>query len=65
MSALPNYAVFPSLKTVIILGSSVDPDKMLQSEAFHLRLHCLPKLFTFFSTSLILFILDIRYLRKQ
>ena len=36
-----------SLKIVLILANSADPDEMLPNAAFHLGLHCLPKyLFT-------------------
>ena len=32
-----------SLKIVLILGNSADPDEMQHDAAFHLGLHCLPK----------------------
>ena len=38
-----NYCVFLSLKVVLILANSVDPDEMQHYAAFHLGLHCLPK----------------------
>ena len=38
-----NYSVFLSLKVVLILANSVDPDEMQHYAAFHLGLHCLPK----------------------
>ena len=38
-----NYDVFLSLKVVLILANSADPDEMQQYAAFHLGLHCLPK----------------------
>ena len=33
---------FLSLKIVLILENSADPDEMLHDAAFHLGLHCLP-----------------------
>ena len=36
-----NYDLFPSLKVVLILANSTDPDEMQQFAAFHLGLHCL------------------------
>ena len=36
-------AVFLSLKIVLILANSADPDEMQHNAAFHLGLHCLPK----------------------
>ena len=38
-----NYDVFLSLKIVLILANSADPDEMQQYAVFHLGLHCLPK----------------------
>ena len=38
-----NYDVFLSLKTVLNLANSADPDEMQHNAAFHLGLHCLPK----------------------
>ena len=35
--------VFLSLKNVLIITNSADPDEMLPYAAFHLGLHCLPK----------------------
>ena len=35
-----NFDVFLSLKIVLILAKSTDPD---ENAAFHLGLHCLPK----------------------
>ena len=35
--------IFISLKCVLILANSVDPDEMQQHAAFHLDLHCLLK----------------------
>ena len=32
-----------SLKVVLILANSADPDEMQHYAAFHLGLHCLPK----------------------
>ena len=37
-----NYEL-QSLRIVIILANSVDPDEMPHFAAFHLGLHCLPK----------------------
>ena len=37
-----NYDVFLSLKVVLILANSADPDEMQHYAAFHLGLHCLP-----------------------
>ena len=37
------YDVFLSLKVVLILANSADPDEMQHYAAFHLVLHCLPK----------------------
>ena len=34
---------FLSLKIVLILANSVDPDEMQHYAGFHLGLHCLPK----------------------
>ena len=39
----PNYDVSLSLKVVLILANSADPDEMQHYAAFHLGLHCLPK----------------------
>ena len=36
-------SVFLSLKVVLILANSADPDEMEHDAAFHLDLHCLPK----------------------
>ena len=36
-----NYDVFLSLKIVLILANSADPDEMQYYAAFHLGLHCL------------------------
>ena len=38
-----NYDKFLSLKFVLILANSADPDEMHLYAAFHLGLHCLPK----------------------
>ena len=38
-----NYQVSLSLKVVLILANSADPDEMQHYAAFHLGLHCLPK----------------------
>ena len=38
-----NCLVFLSLKAVLILANSADPDEMQHYAAFHLGLHCLPK----------------------
>ena len=38
-----NNDVFLSLKVVLILAYSVDPDEMQHHAAFHLGLHYLPK----------------------
>ena len=35
-----NYDLFPSLKVVLILANSTDPDELQQFAAFHLGLHC-------------------------
>ena len=35
------YDVFCSLKVVLIIANSVDPDEMQHYAAFHLDLHCL------------------------
>ena len=37
-----NNDVFLSLKVVLILANSADPDEMQQYAGFHLGLHCLP-----------------------
>ena len=37
------YIFFLSLRVVLILANSADPDKMQHYAAFHLALHCLPK----------------------
>ena len=42
-TVLPNYDVFLSLKVVLILVNSADPDDMQHYAAFHMGLHCLPK----------------------
>ena len=36
-----DYDVFLSLKVVLILANSADPDEMQHSAAFHHGLHCL------------------------
>ena len=38
-----NYDEFLSLKVVLILTNSADPDEMQHYAAFHLDLHCLTK----------------------
>ena len=38
-----NFYVFLSLKDVLILANSADPDEMQHYAAFHLGPHCLPK----------------------
>ena len=38
-----NFITFLSLKIVLILANSADPDEMRPYAAFHLGLHCLPK----------------------
>ena len=38
-----NYDGFLSLKVVLILANSADPDEMQHYATFHLGLHCLPK----------------------
>ena len=38
-----NHDVFLSLKVVLFLANSADPDEMQHNAAFHLGLHCLPK----------------------
>ena len=43
MSRKINYDVFMSLKVVIILTNSADPDEMSPYAAFCRGLHCLPK----------------------
>ena len=35
--------LFLSLKVVLILANSADPDEMQHIAAFHLGLHCFPK----------------------
>ena len=42
-AAFLNYDVFLSLKSVLILANSADPDEMQHYAAFHLGLRCLPK----------------------
>ena len=37
-----NYDAFLSLKVVLILANSADPDEMQHYAAFHLGPHCLP-----------------------
>ena len=37
------YDVFQSLKVVLILVNSADPDEMKHDAAFHLGLHCFSK----------------------
>ena len=34
---------FPTLKIILVLAISVDPDEMLHYAAFHLDLHCFAK----------------------
>ena len=43
MSNFLNYDVFMSLKIVLNLANSADPDEMSPYVAFHLGFHCLPK----------------------
>ena len=44
---ISKFQKFLSLKIVLILANSEDPDEMPHYVAFHLGLHCLPKyLFT-------------------
>ena len=38
-----NHDVFLSLKVVLILSNSADPDKMQHNAVFHLGRYCLPK----------------------
>ena len=38
-----NHGVFLSLKVVLILANTADPDEMQHYAAFHLGLYCLPK----------------------
>ena len=38
-----NYDVFLSMRVVLILANSADPDEMQHYAAFHLGLHCLSK----------------------
>ena len=38
-----NYDVFLSLRVVLTLANSADPDEMQLYAAFYLGLHCLPK----------------------
>ena len=38
-----NYEVFLSLKDVLFLANSADPDEMQHYTVFHLGLDCLPK----------------------
>ena len=40
---ISNYDVLLSLKIVLILANSADPDEMQHYSAFHLGLHCLHK----------------------
>ena len=37
-----NYNVVLSLKVVLILANSADPDEMQHNAAFYLGVHCLP-----------------------
>ena len=37
------HYIFLSVKIVLILTNSADPDKMHHQAAFHFGLHCLPK----------------------
>ena len=39
----PNYDIFVSLKILLILANSADPDEMQHDAAFHLGLHCFTK----------------------
>ena len=39
--AFLNYDIFLSLKVVLILANSADPDEMQHNAAFHLGLNCL------------------------
>ena len=41
--AFLNYDVFVPLKVVLIFANSADPDEMQHHAAFHLGVHCLPK----------------------
>ena len=43
MNFFLNYNVFLSLKFVVILANSADPDEMQHYAAFHLGIHCLAK----------------------
>ena len=38
-----NFNIFLSLKIVLILANSADPDEMQHDAAFHLGLYCLQK----------------------
>ena len=38
-----NYDIFLSVKVVLILANSANPDQMQHCAAFDLGLHCLPK----------------------
>ena len=42
-----NYDVVLSLKVVLILANSADPDEMQHYAAFHLGLYCLPRGFQY------------------
>ena len=37
------YFFFLSLKVILFLANSADPDEIPHDAAFHLSLHCLPK----------------------
>ena len=41
--AVKSFTVLQSLKIVFILANSADPGEMQHYAAFHLGLHCLPK----------------------
>ena len=43
MWIFPNNDVFLSLKVVLILANSTDPDQIQHDAAFHLGLNCFPK----------------------
>ena len=44
VKASKDYDVFLTLKVVLIIANSADPDEMQQHyAAFHLGLHCLPE----------------------
>ena len=55
--------VFLSLKVVLILANSADPDEMPSKVAFHLSLHCLPEyLFNHIQNEKFKLIPDVNYL---